>query len=181
MGCLEPGEPARFHTASGLLTVISPDGERLTMDFPAAPPTPVSGLRGLAEALGAEPVWVGRSRSNVLAELADEKAVRAVAPDAAAISAVEALGIIVTARATGGAGYDFVSRYFTPAQGVLEDPVTGSAHCALAPYWAGKLGCAALVGHQASARGGIVGVRVRGDRVDLTGRAVTVLRGELMV
>jgi PhzF family phenazine biosynthesis protein len=179
-GRLRAEEPARFHTASGLLTVRSPVGGELTMDFPSTPPAPAAVPDGLADVFGVTPVWAGRSRFDLFVEVSDEAAVRGLAPDPAAVAALGARGIIVTARAEGGT-YDFVSRFFAPGSGVPEDPVTGSAHCALAPYWAERLGREALVGYQASARGGRVGVRVRGDRVALSGRAVTVLRGELVV
>jgi predicted PhzF superfamily epimerase YddE/YHI9 len=115
-----------------------------------------------------------------LVEVADEATLRGVAPDLRALRRFPVRGIIVTARSE-MQGIDFVSRFFAPAAGVDEDPVTGSAHCALAPYWAGKLGKPALTGYQASSRGGRVGVRMSGDRVQLIGHAVTVLRGELLV
>jgi PhzF family phenazine biosynthesis protein len=179
---LRRDEPARFHTASGLLTV-TPAGEgRLTMDFPATPPAPADDLPdGLPAAFAVEPVWTGRTRFDLFVEVADEAAVRGLTPDPAAVAALGARGIIVTARADEGRAYDFVSRFFAPGSGIAEDPVTGSAHCALAPFWAARLGRDALTGYQASARGGLVGVRVRGDRVELTGRAVTVLSGALLV
>jgi PhzF family phenazine biosynthesis protein len=178
-GRLPADAPARFDTASGRLTVRRADGG-LAMDFPATPPAACEAPPALAEALGAWPRWTGRSRFDLVAVLDDETAVRTLAPDLAAVARLDGRGLIVTARADGGAGYDFVSRFFAPQVGVPEDPVTGSAHCALAPYWAGRLGRTALVGLQASARGGLVGVRLEGDRVVLTGRAVTVLRGELL-
>jgi PhzF family phenazine biosynthesis protein len=180
-GHLRRDEPARFHTASGLLTVVRADGDRLTMDFPATPPTPADDLPdGLPAAFSVEPVWTGRTRFDLFVEVADEGTVRGLTPDPAAVAALGARGIIVTAHADEGRPYDFVSRFFAPGSGIAEDPVTGSAHCALAPYWAERLGRDALTGFQASARGGLVDVRVRGDRVALTGRAVTVLRGELL-
>jgi predicted PhzF superfamily epimerase YddE/YHI9 len=150
------------------------------MDFPSTPPAPAEPPAGLAEALGTWPRWTGRSRFDLFAVLDDEAAVRSLQPDLPAIARLDGRGLIVTARADEGAGYDFVSRFFAPQSGVPEDPVTGSAHCALAPYWAGRLGRPALVGFQASARGGRVGVRLDGDRVELSGRAVTVVRGELL-
>lgn len=174
--------PARFHTASGLITVVPADEGRLMMDFPATPPASADDMPdGLAEVFGVAPVWTGRSRFDLFIEVPDEAAVRGLAPDPAAVARLGARGIIVTARAEEGRPYDFVSRFFAPGSGIAEDPVTGSAHCALAPFWAERLGREELTGYQASARGGLVGVRVRGDRVALTGRAVTVLRGELVV
>jgi len=181
-GRLGPEAPARFHTASGLLTVIPAGEGRLTMDFPATPPVPADDVPdGLAGVFGVTPVWAGRTRFDLFLEVRDEAAVRGLAPDPAAVAALGARGIVVTARADEGRPYDFVSRFFAPGSGIAEDPVTGSAHCALAPFWVERLGREALTGYQASARGGFVGVRVHGDRVALTGRAVTVLRGELVV
>jgi PhzF family phenazine biosynthesis protein len=181
-GRLSQGEPARFHTASGLLTVTKAGEGRLTMDFPATPPEAADDLPdGLAEVFGIEPMWKGRTRFDLFIEVRAEAAVRGLRPDPGAVAALGARGIIVTAHADDERPYDFVSRFFAPGSGVAEDPVTGSAHCALAPFWAERLGRDALTGYQASARGGLVGVRTRGDRVELTGRAVMVLRGELMV
>ncbi len=179
-GRLGPQTPARFDTASGRLTVHrTPDA--LAMDFPATPPAQAEPPAGLAEALGTWPRWTGRTRFDLFAVLDDEAAVRSLQPDLAAIARLDGRGLIVTARADAGAGHDFVSRFFAPQSGVPEDPVTGSAHCALAPYWAGRLGRSELVGYQASVRGGRVGVRVDGDRVGLSGRAITVVRGELLI
>lgn len=176
---LPSGEVARFHTRSGLLTA-SRAGEWIELDFPAKPILDAPAPEGLAAALGVEPVYAGRSHFDVLVEVASEAEVRALNPDLARLAAVEARGVIVTARAEGGAGHDFVSRFFAPRVGVPEDPVTGSAHCVLAPYWAAKLGRDELAGFQASRRGGTVRVRAAGDRVYLGGRAVTVLRGDLV-
>jgi len=177
-GALGAGDEARFHTKSGLLTCRR-DADLIWMDFPAKPVQPSEPIDGLAEALGVTPVHVGRSHFDVLVEVASEAEVRTLSPDIGALRRVQARGVIVTAKAEGGA-YDFVSRFFAPAVGVDEDPVTGSAHCVLAPYWAGKLGRAELAGYQASRRGGTVRVRLAGDRVHLGGRAVTILRGELV-
>ncbi|HEX8208734.1 MAG TPA: PhzF family phenazine biosynthesis protein [Longimicrobium sp.] len=178
-GHLPADEVARFHTRSGLLTARRA-GEWIELDFPAKPILDAPAPEGLAAALGVEPVYVGRSHFDVLVEVASEAEVRALKPDLGRLAAVEARGVIVTARADGGAGYDFVSRFFAPRVGVAEDPVTGSAHCVLAPYWAAKLGRDELVGFQASRRGGTVRVRAAGERVHLGGRAITVLRGELV-
>jgi PhzF family phenazine biosynthesis protein len=177
-GHLPADAQARFHTRSGLLTARR-DGEWITLDFPAKPILEAPAPRGLGEALGVAPMYVGRSHFDVLVELSSEDEVRALDPDLARLRAVEARGVIVTARADGGGGYDFVSRFFAPCVGVNEDPVTGSAHCVLAPYWSAKLGRGELVGYQASRRGGTVRVRAAGDRVHLSGRAFTVLRGQL--
>lgn len=177
-GLLPPDAEARFHTRSGVLTAALRDGW-ITMDFPAKPEQAAPAPEGLAEALGARPVYTGRSRFDWLVELESEAAVRALAPDLGVLARVQARGVIVTARSQGGE-YDFVSRFFAPSVGVPEDPVTGSAHCALAPFWAARLGRDSLTGYQASRRGGIVKVRVAGDRVMLGGQAVTVMRGELV-
>ena len=176
-GTLAAGDEARFHTQSGLLTCRR-DGAWIWMDFPAQPAQPSEPIPGLAEALGVTPVYVGRSQFDVIVEVASEDEVRAVEPDLRALRGVQGRGVIVTARAQ-GEGYDFVSRFFAPNAGVDEDPVTGSAHCVLAPYWARKLGRDELAGYQASRRGGTVRVHAAGDRVLLGGKAVTVLRGEL--
>ena len=174
-----PGTAIRFHTRSGVLGAVERDGW-IELDFPSTPPEPSTPPAGLAEALGAEIAWAGRTpMGDWLVELADEAAVRGLAPDFAHLTGLPARGVIATARGSEGSERDFVSRFFAPAVGIDEDPVTGSAHCALAPYWAERLGKLEMVGYQASARGGIVRVRVEGDRVRLGGRAVTVMRGEL--
>lgn len=176
---LEPDARASFQTRSGLLTAVR-RGEWIELDFPATVPAPAAAPAGLLQALGLErAVAVGRSRFDFLVELEDAAQVRALRPDFGALARVDARGVIVTA-AGDVPGADFVSRFFGPAVGVDEDPVTGSAHCCLAPYWSAKLGRAELVGYQASARGGSVRVALRGERVLLGGQAVTVLRGELL-
>ncbi|GAA4977939.1 PhzF family phenazine biosynthesis protein [Nonomuraea thailandensis] len=167
-----------FNTASGTLTVNRrPDG-MITMDFPAKDVTPATVPDGLEKALGVTPVRVGKSELDLLVELESEETVRSLAPDIAALADVDARGVIVTAP---GTETDFVSRFFAPRVGVPEDPVTGSAHCALSPYWSARLGRLTLVGAQLSPRGGLVHVTHAGDRVHLTGRAVTVLSGTLHV
>lgn len=176
-GLLAPDAEARFHTRSGLLTAVR-QGDWIRMDFPAKPEQPAPAPDGLEQALGVRPVYTGRSLFDWVVEVESEAVVRALTPDMGMLAKVDARGVIVTARAEGG-GYDFVSRFFAPRVGVPEDPVTGSAHCALAPFWAARLGRDALTGFQASRRGGIVQVRVAGDRVMLGGQAVTVMRGEL--
>lgn len=169
---------ARFHTRSGLLTARR-DGDWITLDFPAKPERAGAAPPELARALGVEPRYVGWSHFDCLVALEDEAQVRALRPDLGLLRAVEARGVIVTAPAEAD-GVDFVSRFFAPRVGVDEDPVTGSAHCVLAPYWSRVLGRDELTGYQASRRGGTVRVRVQGDRVYLGGQAVTVLRGELL-
>jgi predicted PhzF superfamily epimerase YddE/YHI9 len=181
LGRLAPDHPARFHTKSGILT-CSRNGAWIEMDFPSHPPAEAAPPPGLIEALSARARFVGRSRFDWFVEVGSEEEVRATSPDFGALKRVHARGIIVTSRASSpdGSGHDFVSRFFAPRSGIDEDPVTGSAHCSLAPYWAAKLGRDSLTGWQASARGGEVRMRVAGERVVLAGRAVTVLRGELV-
>ncbi|MGI8667841.1 MAG: PhzF family phenazine biosynthesis protein [Jatrophihabitans sp.] len=171
--------PLRFATRSGVLTVTAlPDGSRC-MDFPAGPATRIVAPPGLAGILGAEPVWVGLGGTNdYLVELADAATVRSLAPDLARLARLPVRGVMVTA-ASDVPEADFVSRFFGPAVGVAEDPVTGSAHTVLGPYWASRSGRDELVGLQVSPRTGLVGVRLVGDRVLLSGRAVTVLDARL--
>lgn len=172
-------EQIRFHTKSGLLTADR-DGEVIELDFPATLAQPSQPAPGLLESLGiAEPRYVGRNKFDYIIEVADEDTVRGLDPDHAQLRKIEVRGVIVTSRAASTTAADFVSRFFAPGSGVDEDPVTGSAHCCLAPYWSARLGKQELTGFQASRRGGYVRVRHVGDRVKLGGRAVTVLRGEL--
>jgi PhzF family phenazine biosynthesis protein len=177
-GALSPGTAARFHTRSGLLTAEK-RGDWIELDFPATPEEAVEAPPGLAEALGAPPRYVGRSRFDYLVELADEAAVRGLRPDFARLGAIETRGVIVTAVSASGER-DFVSRFFAPGAGIPEDPVTGSSHCCLAPFWSRRFGKKTFVAHQISARGGVLRVELRGDRVRLAGQAVTVLRGEII-
>lgn len=174
--------PIRFATRSGVLTVDRrPDGS-LAMDFPARFSTAFEARSAVAEAIGVPVQWTGRTdnESFLLALVADERSVRDLTPDLAAVSELDAsVGLIVTAAADRGHGYDFVSRVFAPQAGIPEDPVTGSAHTVLAPYWADRLGQTSLVGLQVSRRSGLVGVELRGDRVTITGRAITVSDGTL--
>lgn len=175
---LAPDARACFHTRSGLLTA-SRDARLIWLDFPATPSEPVSPPRDLEHGLGAPARYVGRTRFDYLVELDSETTLRDLVPDLTALSRLPVRGVIVTAR-SGDPEYDFVSRFFAPAAGVPEDPVTGSAHCALGPFWAGKLQKTRLVGYQASSRGGTVVVELNRDRVRLGGQAVTVVRGELL-
>ena len=177
-GRLPAGRPARFHTLSGLLTAER-DGDEIVMDFPAVPVAPAAAPPDLAAALGCAPVEVGKNGMDYLVCLRSEAEVRGLRPDFARLAGLPVRGVIVTGRSD-APGYDFVSRFFAPAVGVPEDPVTGSAHCALGPFWRDRLGKDEFRAYQASPRGGAVGVRVCGGRVRLSGRAVTVLRGELV-
>ncbi len=174
-GRVASGGPIVFHTRSGPLSARR-EGALIAMDFPATPPRAAEVPSGLAEALGARPRAVARSSFDYLAELETAEEVAGLVPDLAAVARLPARGLIVTA-AGGAQGADFTSRFFAPQVGIDEDPVTGSAHCALAPYWAARLGREELVGHQASARGGVVRATLDGDRVLLAGAAVTVLAG----
>jgi PhzF family phenazine biosynthesis protein len=173
---LEPGRRrVTFHSASGPLTVCRTDAGYV-MDFPARPPKPVSTPPGLAEALGVPPIEVVADDFNYLALLESAQAVRALSPDFAAIARIDRSGVIVTA--IGDRVYDFVSRYFAPAKGIPEDPVTGGAHCALVPYWAKRLNKSTFRAYQASRRGGELTCRLAGDRVELEGTCVFYLEGE---
>jgi PhzF family phenazine biosynthesis protein len=176
--------PVRFATRSGVLVATPGEDGSITLDFPTAPLTPVDVPAGVAEALGAEPRAVldtGPNVGDLLVELADEKTVHTLAPDFRALGAFSERGVIATARAEDPPrGYDFVSRCFFPNVGIDEDPVTGSAHTALAPFWSERLGRPALTGLQASSRPGRVRTELRGDRTLLTGYAVTVIEGELL-
>ncbi len=175
---LPSGQPARFHTRSGLLQATK-TGAWIEMDFPSMPVRPIAKIEALESALGAKSNFTGQSRFDCLVELASEDEVRALKPDFAALRRLPVRGVIATSISS-KAGYDFVSRFFAPAAGVDEDPVTGSAHCCLAPYWKERLGRDNLTGYQASARGGYVRTRCEGNRVRLSGQAVTVLRAELL-
>ena len=169
---------ARFHTKSGLLTAER-RGEWIELDFPAKPAEPVESMPGLEEALGVQPVYLGMSEFDCLVEVESEAVVHELQPNIAQLETIPARGIIVTSRSS-TPGYDFVSRFFAPRVGIPEDPVTGSAHCVLAPFWSKRFSREALTGYQASARGGIVRVRMGDKRVRLGGQAVTVLRSELV-
>lgn len=174
---LRPGrERVIFHSKSGPLRVTR-SANGYVLDFPARPSETIDPPPVLAEALGAQPLEVTVNAFNYLAILVSPAAVRALNPDMAAIAALDRPGVIVSAQ--GDNGYDFTSRYFAPAKGIPEDPVTGAAHCMLTPYWAGRLGRADFRARQASARGGDILCRLRGDRVELEGGVVFYLEGEV--
>jgi PhzF family phenazine biosynthesis protein len=177
-GQLAPDASARFHTRGGVLTAERRDGT-IWLDFPATPATSASAPPDLTDALGASPLYVGRTQYDYLIELESEAIVRTLDPDLGRLARLPVRGVMVTAASVDPARH-FVSRFFAPATGIPEDPVTGSAHCALGPFWGERLGRSELVGYQASRRGGTVRVRLAGDRVHLGGQAVTVLRGELL-
>jgi len=177
-GHVDPDRPIHFDTRSGRLAATRREG-RITLDFPAKAALPGDPPPGLAEALGVRVVASARNAFDALVEVATEEEVRAARPDFSMLGKLDVRGVVLTSRAS-TPGYDFVSRFFAPASGVDEDPVTGSAHCFLGPYWAPKLGKTEFRAYQASTRGGDVGVRVEGDRVHLSGTAVTVLRGVMV-
>ncbi|MGD8858783.1 MAG: PhzF family phenazine biosynthesis protein [Myxococcales bacterium] len=177
-GLLDATSPARFDTRSGRLTCRRED-DRIYMDFPARPGTVRDAPDGLFDALGIDGGRVLENGMDLIVAVESGTMVRELAPDLRALSALPVRGVIVTAPGERG-DVDFVSRFFAPAAGVDEDPVTGSAHCFSGPYWAQVLGRSELVAEQLSRRGGRLGVRVRGERVELSGQAVTTLRGRLL-
>jgi PhzF family phenazine biosynthesis protein len=194
-GRVRSDQPIVFHTRSGALTCVRREsagpalrGETsdsrsespalIEMDFPANPPRPVAPPLDLSRAMGIEPLWVGQTRFDYFLELPSAEEVRRLQPDIRLLKVLKIRGVIITARSD-RPEFDFVSRFFAPGAGIDEDPVTGSAHCALGPFWAERLGRTELVAFQASRRGGVVRVRVRGERVTLGGQAVTVLRGSV--
>ncbi len=176
-GDLSRTEPAQFHTRSGLLTARPVDQDWIELDFPSLPPKPVAAPQGLIEALAAQPQYVGIAAENHIVELESAQAVRALEPDFGLLGKHN-LCVIATA-VSDDPEFDFISRYFAVPFGINEDPATGSTHCTLGPYWQSRLDKNQFVAYQASARGGVVKVRVDGDRTYLAGQAVTVLCGEL--
>ena len=177
-GHLKPSDTAHFHTRSGLLTATRRGGH-IWLDFPATPVSSAPAPAGLEQAIGRGATMVGRTIFDYLVELDSEAALRSLAPDMTLLAGIPYRGLIVTAPSADNR-YDFVSRFFAPGLGIPEDPVTGSAHCGLGPYWGNRLGKDELVAYQASPRGGTVLVRLEGNRVHLGGQAVTVLRGEIL-
>lgn len=178
----ETGERAdtlAFTTCGCILAARQECGQRIMLDFPSDSPNPVLVSAKLVAALGVTPRAAARGRLDLLAEVDSPQSVRGLAPDLAALAALDARGVIVTAR--GENASDFVSRFFAPAAGIGEDPVTASAHCTLGVYWSKKLGKTALTGLQVSPRGGRIDLQLRDGRVDLTGRAVTITRGQLAI
>lgn len=178
-GVLEAGTTARFWTRSGLLTAEQTDGD-IRLTFPLIEQIQADTPPGLLEALGTNAQYIGRAGDKYLLHLADDSAVRQLTPDFQALRQLPLRGVMVTAAADPASPHDFVSRYFAPWVGVDEDPVTGSAHCCLGPYWSNLLGKIELTAYQASARGGSLRLRISDDKVELTGRAVTVLAGNLL-
>jgi PhzF family phenazine biosynthesis protein len=178
-GYLAREDEARFYTRGGFLTAKRA-GEWIELNFPAKPEVAADALPALKESLGVTPLYVGKSQLDYLVEVASEEVVRNIQPDFGRLATLPARGVIITAAANAASEYDFVSRFFCPSVGINEDPVTGSAHCVLSPFWSKRLGREQLTGYQASERGGTVRVRHDGERVHLGGQAITVLRGELL-
>lgn len=175
---LNKSEVAKFYTHSGLLTAKLNE-DWIELDFPSLPEQESSVSSKLIEALGVKPKYVGKSKFDYLVEVESEKIVRDMKPDFTLLATIPIRGIIVTSIADTGE-YDFVSRFFAPEVGVFEDPVTGSAHCCLGPYWQKKLGKNKFLAYQASERGGFLKVNVCGERVKIAGQAITVLEGEIL-
>jgi predicted PhzF superfamily epimerase YddE/YHI9 len=176
-GVLAPDREARFQTRSGLLTARRLE-QWIELNFPAEPPEAAAAPDGLLDALGAPWRYLGRNRFDYLCEVDSEEVVRGLSPDFARLRLLTERGVIVTS-ASASTEFDFVSRFFAPAVGVDEDPVTGSAHCCLGPYWAVRLGRNDLTAFQASSRGGVLRVKVGAERVLISGQAVTICRGGL--
>ena len=178
-GHLPAGAQARFHTRSGLLTADR-RGDWIELDFPVKIATPIDPPETLLPALGvSSPVAVAKNAFDYLVEVASDAEVRALTPDHTVLRTLPVRGVIVTARSS-APEFDFISRFFAPGSGVDEDPVTGSAHSALGPYWGEKLGKSEMTGYQASARGGVVRVRLNGERIFINGQAVTVMEATLV-
>jgi PhzF family phenazine biosynthesis protein len=174
-----PGDDIHFSTRSGILKAAR-RGDQIELDFPLIPQQPEAAPAGLAEAVGARFKYVGKGRFDYLVEVESEAALRSLKPDFRRLATIPVRGLIATSRAN-DPRYDFISRFFAPAAGIDEDPVTGSAHCCLADYWRKQLGKSEFLAYQASARRGIVRVRIDGERVFLGGQAVTVMRSEMFI
>jgi len=178
LGKLPDGSNVDFTTRSGLLRATRRGGH-FQLDFPVTPAESAEAPAALLESLNVTPTYCGRTRFDYLVEAASEEIVRSVSPDFKLLATVECRGVIVTAKGS-DPSFDFVSRFFAPASGIDEDPVTGSAHCCLADYWGRKLGKTKMIAYQASRRGGVVDVELHGNRILLGGEAVIVAQGELL-
>ena len=179
-GLVAPVEQIRFSTKkSGILKAVR-RGDQIELDFPLIMQEPAEAPTGLDEALGVAWKYVGKGRFDYLVEVDSDATLRGLKPDLRRLATIPVRGLIVTSRSS-DPRYDFISRFFAPSAGIDEDPVTGSAHCCLADYWRKRLGKSEFLAYQASARGGTVGVRIQGDRVALSGHAVTVMRSQLVV
>lgn len=177
-GLLAPDQEARFYTRSGLLTAVRQDNW-IQLDFPSEPEDEIDAPEKLSDALGISPNYVGKNRFDYLIEIESEESIRNLTPNFTVLRTIDSRGFIVTSVAD-SPEFDFVSRFFAPSFGINEDPVTGSAHCCLGPFWQKKLGKNEFTAYQASARGGIIKVHVAGERVLLAGQAFTVMRGTLI-
>jgi PhzF family phenazine biosynthesis protein len=177
-GHLPAGQQARFHTRSGLL-LADQRGDWIELDFPVKIAVVSEPPAELLPALGVQALAVAKNAFDYLVEVESEEILRGISPDHSTLRKIPVRGVIVTARSS-TAGFDFISRFFAPGSGIDEDAVTGSAHTALGPYWGGKLGKSEMTGYQASARGGVVRVRLNGDRIILGGQAVTVMQAQLL-
>ncbi len=178
-GRLAPEATAHFYSRSGLLTAVQAEGW-IELDFPSGPVDPVAPPPGLLEALGVQPVFTGRSKNNTyLLELDSEAAVRGANPDYGRLKAIEGVRAALITSQAQTPGYDFVSRFFAPRMGINEDPVTGSAHTQLAPYWAARLGRTTFSAYQASPRGGDLRLRLAGERVRIAGQAITIFSTDI--
>lgn len=177
MGIVGAEKAIEFQTRSGILTAVR-QGKFLQLDFPATPVEPCVPPHGLLEALSVDAIFVGKTKFDRFVVVDSAEIVRSLRPDFRKLASIAARGVIVTS-VSDMPEVDFISRFFAPSHGIDEDPVTGSAHCALAPYWAQQLGKTQMVGFQASERGGLVNVELKGDRVILGGEAVLVMKGEL--
>jgi PhzF family phenazine biosynthesis protein len=177
-GHVRPDQPILFHTLSGILTATR-NGDEIELNFPLKPEETAPAPDGMADALGARLLYVGKNEFDYLVELGSEETLRNLAPDFRRLATLPVRGVIVTSRSS-DPRFDFVSRFFAPASGVDEDPVTGSAHCCLGDFWRKRLGKCEFLAYQASARGGIVRVRVTDERAFLAGRAVTIAKGILL-
>ncbi len=178
-GLHDKSETISYETRSGILKARQVNG-KIELDFPIDKEHPIDIPGVLVETLGAKPVYLGMTKWSYLAEMDSEEKVRNINPDFEKMESLEAWGVMITARSA-SKDIDFVSRFFAPRKGVQEDPVTGSAHCALGPYWAKKLGKNKLKAYQASERGGYLDVNVEGERVKLLGSAVTVIEGKIYI
>jgi PhzF family phenazine biosynthesis protein len=168
-----------FYTLSGTLTAAR-NGDMIELDFPSEPESKAEAPPALTESLGVKPLYIGKNRFDYLVEVGSEKIVRSIKPDFRLLAAIPVRGVMVTS-ASDDPKYDFVCRFFGPASGINEDPATGSAYCCLGPYWEKKTGKSEFLAYQASERGGVIGVRVLGERVKLLGKAVTIFKGQMCV
>lgn len=178
-GELKSSREAKFYTKSGILTAKK-SGEWIYVDMPAEPPEQVKPPANLIKGLGVTPRYTGRNRLDYIVEIGSEQRLKELAPDIEKLKKIDTRGIIVTSKSRSGK-YDFISRFFAPNLGISEDPVTGSAHCCLAPYWAEKLGKYKFMAYQASARGGEIKANLIKDRVMLGGESITVMEGDLLL